>query len=74
MTKPGFIKKRLLLLFQSDDITEQQKIVNNYNKIRNNRCYCGHTTYCDCGNPGILEFKSSLETDSISEKILNEIL
>ena len=17
------------------------------------KCYCGHTTYCDCGNPGI---------------------
>jgi hypothetical protein len=74
MTKPDFIRRRLLILFESDNVTEQQRIVDNYNKIRTNKCYCGHTIDCDCGNPGISEFKSSLQTNSISEEILNKIL
>lgn len=60
MTKPDFIRKRLILLFESEkneDIIIQQEIVDNYNKIRRNEC--------DCGNPRISEFKSSLYTNSI---------
>lgn len=76
MTKPDFIRKRLILLFESEkneDIIIQQEIVDNYNKIRRNKCYCGHTDVCDCGNPGISEFKSSLYTNSIPEHILNKL-
>lgn len=68
MTKPDFIRKRLILLFESEkneDIIIQQEIVDNYNKIRRNEC--------DCGNPGISEFKSSLYTNSIPEHILNKL-
>ncbi len=72
--KPGFIKKRIQLLFESNNIENQQKIVDNYNKIRGNKCYCGHTTTCDCGDPGISEFKNSLHTNAISEETLNKIL
>ena len=68
MTKPGFIKKRLLQLFASNDVIEQQRVVDNYNRVRNEQCYCGHTDVCDCSNPGIYEFKSSLMTNSISEE------
>ena len=74
MTKPGFILRRLRLLFKSEDIKEQKRIVDNYNKIRGNNCYCGHTDKCSCGNPGIYEFQSSLETNSINENILEKIL
>lgn len=74
MTKPGFVRNRLIALFESNDIMEQQRIVNNYNKIRKEQCYCGHTDKCDCSNPGIYEFKHSLLTNSINEKILNKIL
>lgn len=74
MTKPGFIRKRLIALFDSDNVLEQQKIVDKYNAIRNNRCYCGHTITCDCGNPGIYEFKSSLLSNSISERTLKKLL
>jgi hypothetical protein len=76
MTKPGFINKRLILLFESEkneDIIKQQEIVDNYNKIRRNECYCGHTNVCDCENPGISEFKSSLYTYSIPEFILDKL-
>ena len=74
MTKPGFVTNRLIALFESNDIIEQQRIVNNYNKIRKKQCYCGHTDKCDCSNPKIYEFKHSLLTNSINEKILNKIL
>jgi hypothetical protein len=74
MTKPNFIRKRLILLFESDNIIEQQKIVDNYNKIRENKCYCGHTDECSCGDPGISEFKSALLTNSIPETILSMII
>lgn len=74
MTKLDFIRKRLLALFASDDIAGKQKIVDNYNKIRKKKCYCGHTTTCDCGNPGIYEFECSLKTKSISENTLKKLL
>lgn len=74
MTKPEFIQKRLKLLFAYDNILEQQRIVDNYNKIRTNECYCGHTDICDCGDPGIYEFHHSLMTNSISEEILKKII
>jgi hypothetical protein len=78
MTKPGFLLKRIKLLFQSNDEIEKQKIINKYNQFRNKQkekdCYCGHTIKCDCGNPGISEFNSALQRDCISENILNKIL
>lgn len=73
MTKPGFIRNRLSQLFASDDVIEQQRIVDNYNKIRDDECYCGHTDKCDCGNPGISEFYNSLKTNSITEEKLNKL-
>ena len=74
MTKPGFIKKRLIALFASDDVVEQQRVVDNYNRIRNKQCYCGHTDECDCSNPGIYEFKHSLMSNSISEEVLDKVI
>ncbi len=74
MTKPDFIRKRLLLLFETNDVEQQWLIVDSYNLIRNNKCYCGHTIDCDCGNPGISEFKSALQNNSISEEILTKLL
>ena len=74
MTKPGFIRKRFKLLFASDDVFLQSRVVDNYKKIRGDECYCGHTTTCDCGDPGISEFKSSLYTKSISEETLSKLL
>ena len=74
MTKPGFIKRRILALFNSDDIKEQNKIIMLYNKIRNDKCYCGHTIDCDCGNPDISNFKTAIENNYISEHTLNKIL
>lgn len=74
MTKPEFVKQRLKQLFLSDDIKEQQRIVENYNKIRTNECYCGHTIECDCSNPGIYEFQHSILTNSIPEKTLKKLL
>lgn len=74
MTKPGFIRKRLIALFASDDVVEQQRVVDNYNRIRNKQCYCGHTDKCDCSNPGIYEFKNSLISNSISEEVLEKVI
>lgn len=74
MTKPGFIKTRIITLFASDDVVEQQRLVDNYNKIRNKKCYCGHTDKCDCSNPGIYEFKNALISNNISEETLKKIL
>ncbi len=72
-TKLGFVKKRMIALFESNDNVLKQQIVDNYNKIRNNQCYCGHTIQCDCGDLGVYEFQHSLFTNSISEDILNKI-
>ena len=66
--------KQLLLIFNTDNVKLQQKIVVKYNEIREGECYCGHTITCDCGNPGISEFKSALQTNSIDEEILKKIL
>lgn len=35
MSKPGFVKKRIIQLFESNDVETQQKIVDNYNKLTN---------------------------------------
>lgn len=81
MTKPGFLKSRIKALFNSDDISEQNRVVSIYNKWRSKQptkekhCYCGHTLECECGNPGIYEFKSGLsDYGGIDEDVLNEIL
>ena len=67
MTKPGFVLKRLKLLFESDDTQSQEIIVDKYNTWRNDAikegekpCYCGHTITCTCAGPHISEFKSML--------------
>jgi hypothetical protein len=74
MTKPGFILKRIKLLFESNDDTEKQIILNQYNEKRNQQlekdCYCGHTTTCDCGNPGISEFTQAILNNNIKENML----
>ena len=78
MTKPGFLLKRIKLLFNSEDVEEKQKVLDKYNLFRTNQiekdCYCGHTSDCDCGNPGISEFTQAIQNNNISEDILNEIL
>jgi hypothetical protein len=73
MTKPGFVLRRLKALFLSDDIVEQENVLALYNKNRDKQiekeCYCGHTITCDCGNPGISEFKSSILSNALKENM-----
>lgn len=33
MSKPGFVKERIIQLFESNDVEAQQKIVDNYNNL-----------------------------------------
>ena len=77
MTKPGFILKRTKLLFESNDETEisvQQQVYQDYIDKRNEQldqmCYCGHTIFCDCGNPSFEEFKNNLIKNNIKEQAL----
>jgi hypothetical protein len=75
MTKPGFITRRMIMLFSSEsEESEQKRILKKYSLIRNNSCYCGHTSDCDCGDPGVYEFKNALITGSISEDMLATLL
>lgn len=78
MTKPGFLLKRIQLLFESDDIDNQLEIVEKFSRWRKRQpdpmCYCGHTITCDCGGPHISEFKMALQTGGITETDLMDML
>lgn len=80
MSKSGYLLYRIKLLFNSDDIEAQQIIVNRYANKRNQNkpkyrdCYCGHTTDCECANPGISEFKQALFNGTITENDLKNFL
>ena len=47
---------------------EQEELYKCYLDLRakDNRCYCGHTTDCDCSDPDLTMFKESLENGTIS--------
>jgi len=74
MTKPGFKLKRIKLLFESNDDISKTILLEVYNQKRDKQlekdCYCGHTTTCDCGNPGISEFTQAILNNNIEEKML----
>jgi hypothetical protein len=80
MIKPGFLYRRIKVLFNTAPLNETNRIVNIYNKWRDKQpkkekhCYCGHTTTCECANPGIHEFKSGLKNGGITDEVLNKII
>ena len=53
-------------LFESDRESDKAAILARYCEWRDSfpegerPCYCGHTSDCECGSPGISEFKSGL--------------
>ncbi len=59
-------------LFESDRSSDQSAILKRYCEWRcsfpngERPCYCGHTTDCECGDPGISEFKSGILNYGIS--------
>lgn len=73
-TKPGFVLRRLKLLFHSDNELEKQKVFQMYidkrNKQKEKMCYCGHSIDCDCSNPDINVFEHNLLNNNIEEKDL----
>jgi len=52
---------------------EQEDLYKWYLDLRDqdNRCYCGHTTDCDCSDPDLTMFKESLENGTISFEAAN---
>lgn len=68
-------------LFESDRELDQATMLKKYCEFRGSfpekerPCYCGHTVDCDCGDPGISEFKSGLQSGGIDgETILKSFL
>jgi hypothetical protein len=63
--------EEIKLIFDSDNISEQEVILAKYIDWRNKQvelpCYCGHTISCDCGNPGLSEFKSNLNSGNLTD-------
>jgi hypothetical protein len=59
------------LIFESDNVSEQELILTNYIDWRNKQvespCYCGHTICCDCGDPGLSEFKFNLNSGNLTD-------
>ena len=78
-TKPGFILKRAQFVFKGNDEATQYKILSFYNNKRDScekggmkQCYCGHTTECECANPGHSEIKNAILSGTINEDWLCE--
>ena len=59
-------------LFESDRESDKAAILARYCEWRGSHtdedmpCYCGHTSDCGCGDPGISEFKSGLASYGIT--------
>lgn len=55
-------------VFDNIDIVHMYKYNNHRDKTSNGDgklCYCGHTNRCDCGNPGLSEFKQGIVSGNI---------